>query len=365
MNKIIATFVFSFKNVFRNLKSSAIIFVLPVVFMAIFGLAFGGESDVSFQLGIYQPNQSEFNLKQIFQEVTDDSENLEITTQSYDDLEKLKTDVEKDVVSVGLSLPNSLASGSEFEILLPQNDTSSQVYSSIVLDIIEQGVFQKENINRTVINPDKEDLSGFDILAPGLIIYGLIILIPSIAQSFSQINEKNYVFRYAFSKISAIEIILGNVLFYFVLGLVQAIILYYVATLFGYQALGNLGLAIIPILLTLFFVIAVGLLIGGMFKKSEPATNVGTIINIILGFFSGAFISGIGNILEFEILGQTLQFNDFLPTKWGTVAVEKILTDNLALTDIQTELWILAISGIITLSLSAWIYANRQLKYQG
>ena len=297
MNKIFDTFLLSFKSVFRNLKSSAIIFILPVVFMAIFGLAFGGETNIRFELGIYQPDQSEFKLQEIFQEASDTSENLEIKIKNYDDLKELKGDVEKNLISIGVSLPNSLSSGAEFELLLQQNDTSSQINSSVIVDIINQTIFQGQNINRTITNPDKESLSVFDLLAPGLIVYGLIMLIPSIAQSFSQISENKYIFRYAFSKISAMEIILGNVLFYFCLGLIQAIILYNIALLFGYQASGSLALAVVPILLTLFFVIAVGLLIGGMFKKSESATNIGTIINIILGFFSGAFISGIGNIL--------------------------------------------------------------------
>ncbi len=364
MSTILATFLLSFKSTFRNLKSSGIIFILPIVFMAIFGIAFGGDSNISFNLGIYQPDNSQFNLQEIFTEVSNQSDSLEINTKTYQSLDSLRNDVKTSAISIGLSLPETLESGGEFEILLSQNDVSSQIYSSIVLDIIDQTVFEGRPISRTVINPEKQDLNGFDLLAPGLIIYGLIVLIPSIAQNFSQISEKNYVFRYSFAKVSALEIILGNVLFYFLLGTIQAIILYYTALAFGYQAIGNIWLAIVPILLTLFFVIAVGLVLGGLFKKSEPATNMGSIINIILGFFSGAFISGIGNILEFELFGRTLQFNDILPTKWGTVAVEKILTDNLDLVSIQLELLILAVSGILTLILGIFVYANRQLKYQ-
>ncbi|MEM1312060.1 MAG: ABC transporter permease [Patescibacteria group bacterium] len=364
MNKIFSTFLLSFKSVFRNLKSSAIVFVLPVVFMSVFGLAFGGENNVRFSLGIYQLDKSEFELSRIFQELSDEDNNIELTISDYNDRESLKKDVEIGNQSIGVLLLDNVQSSPEFEILLPQNNAASQVNSSIVLDTINRAFFAKDNININVINPSKENMTGFDFLAPGLIIYGLIILIPSIAQSFSQINEKNYIFRYTFSKISALEIILGNVLFYFIIGIVQAIILYYVAIMFGYQTTGNLGLAILPILLTLFFVIAVGLLISAVVSKSEAATNLGTIISIILGFFSGSFISGIGNILEFDILGRNVQFNDFLPTKWGTVAVDKILKDDLALIDIQTELWILSFLGLIVLALSIWIYANRQLKYQ-
>jgi ABC-2 type transport system permease protein len=365
MSPIFATFLLSFKAVFRNLKSSAIIFILPIVFLAIFGLAFGGNNNVKFSLGIYQPDQNEFQLTQIFKEVSDNNKNIKITVKQYNEIDQLKNAVEKKQIDIGLSLPKSISNNGEFEVLLSQNDASSQINSFIILDIIDQAIFKQKPISKTIINSDKASLTRFDLLAPGLIIYGLIILIPSIARSFSQISEKNYVFRYSFSKISAVEIILGNVLFYFFLGVIQTILLYYTATLLGYHAIGNIFVAIVPALLTLFFVIALGLIIGSLFKKSEAATNTGTIINIILGFFSGAFIAGIGSLWEFKLFGATLQFNDIFPTKWGTVAMEKILTNNLGLADIQKELGILAISGIITLSLGIWIYASRQLKYLG
>ena len=364
MNNIYSTFIFSAKTVFRNLKSSAIVFVLPIFFMGIFGVAFGGESNISFTLGIYQDGQNDFSLEEIYTQVSNENDNIEIDTIAYDNFENLKNDLESDVIDIGLSLPGNLSDGAIFEVLQDKNSVSGQINSTIVVDVIESSILQRGGVSRTILDENSLNLSGFDFLAPGLIVYGLIILIPSIAQSFSQISEKKYIFRYSFSKVTAMEIILGNVLFYFLIGLIQAFILYFVARLFGYETTGNIFIAMVPILLTLFFVVAIGLVIGSFFQKSEPATNVGTIVNIILGFFSGVFILGIGNVLEFDLFGRTFQFNDILPTKWGTVAVEKILTDDLGLVDIQNELWVLALSGIFTLAISIWVYSKKQLQNQ-
>lgn len=363
MNQIIATFIYSYRSVIRNWKSNIIMLVLPIVFMGIFGIAFGGEQDVSFEMGLYQPDTTEFSLEEIFNSASDDSDSLDIIVTAYDDLDVLNKSIKDGQITIGLALEESLSQGGEFEILLDQNDAGSQIRRSIITDVLEASFFGGKPITMEIVNPDKQDLTGFDFLAPGLIVYGLIILIPGVAQRFTELSEKKYVFRYSYSKIKSYHIILGNVLFYFAFGIVQAIILYYTATLFGYQAIGNLWIALVPVFTTLFFVIAAGLLIGSFYKQAEGATNLGTIISIILGFFSGAFISDIGNVLEFDAFGQKWQFNDLFPTKWGTEAVEKILTNNLSLVDITTELAITLISGIILLGLGIVTYSQRQLKF--
>jgi len=85
--------------------------------------------------------------------------------------------------------------------------------------------------------------------------------------------------------------------------------------------------------------------------------------SIIFGFFSGSFIVGIENVLKFEILGTTLHLNDILPTRWGTIAIEKILSKNLGLADITNELMIIFVSTVLVLSVGIIAYQRRQLRF--
>jgi ABC-2 type transport system permease protein len=367
MSTIAAIFRLNYHNTFRNLKSSGIMFVLPIVFMAIFGLAFGQENTFDFTLGTYQSEFSqELDLKTIFEEVSQESDSLEITVREYETEQSLVDAVDSEQVDVGVVTTSNVDSRqSSFEVIVPSDSLGAEIERNIVSDILTQIVTRQEVVSTRVLDPESQNLSGFDFLVPGLIIYGLIILIPGVAESFTRIIEKKYIFRFAFSRISSVEIITGTVLFYLSIGVIQAFLLYYTSLLFGYQVTGSVLVAIVPILLSLLFCIAVGIMIGAFFKKSEAATNTGTIVSIIFGFFSGSFIAGIGNILEFELFGRTFQFNDFLPTKWGTQAVEAILTKDQGLTDIQLELWVLAISGLVFVLLAAWVFSVRQLKYRG
>jgi ABC-type multidrug transport system permease subunit len=342
-------------------------FILPIVFMAIFGLAFGGANKVEFKLGIFQSssNAEIFDLEKIFNDVDKESDNLIIKTIKYENLQSLRDDLKTEKIDVGVdfSIPTEINSSPKFEVLVQAQDTESTINSTVVSQILTSVVLEGKNpVNISTLDSSKSDFSGFDYLAPGLIIYGLIILIPGIAQSFTEIKEKKYLFRYAVSKVSSFEIIFGSILFYLLLGVIQVVILYGTALAFGYNASGSLAVALVPALLSLLFTISLGLLIGAFFDKSDGATNTGTIVSIILGFFSGSFIYGIGSILKFNIFGNEIQFNDLLPTKWGTIAVEKVLSKNLSLVDIQKEILILSISGIVTILAGVWVYSSRQLK---
>jgi len=343
-------------------------FILPIVFIAIFGIAFGGSgNNLKFSLGVYKSQDQQvesIDLEKPFQEATKDSKKLQISTKKYDDLDNLIQEVKNKNIDLGVSVSFDQDKQMPlYEIILPENSLSSTLNKSVVTEILTTYSFQGNSpFKTTVADIKKSDLSGFDLLAPGLIIYGLIILIPGIAIYFTSIREKNYIFRYAVSRIKSWELILGGVLYYLLLGVIQVFILYATALAFGYKATGNVLLAIVPALLSLLFVIAIGIAISSFSDKTDSASNLGTILSIIFGFFSGSFITGIGSILEFNLLGRTFQFNDFLPTKWGTVAIEKILTNNKGLADITSEMLILGSSGLAVLILAIWLYSQKQLK---
>jgi len=61
MEKVLAIAIYNYKSLFRNIKSSAIMFVLPVIFIAVFGLAFGGSSFESFSIGLVKNDYESYS----------------------------------------------------------------------------------------------------------------------------------------------------------------------------------------------------------------------------------------------------------------------------------------------------------------
>ncbi|MEI7603634.1 MAG: ABC transporter permease [bacterium] len=362
-----AVFYFNLMNLLRNFKSAGIMFILPVVFMGVFAVAFGGNAgNINLKTGLYvQPEIGSQipDIKEILKQVDDQSDSIKITTTVYQDINSLKDEIKKDKLNTGIILTSSNNSNIPFSINIigKENNLEFQQNKGILNDVFYNAILPDSKVISSEVLNKNVSTSVFNILAPGLIIYGLLILIPGIAQSFTTITEKNYIFRFANSKAKSFHIIFGSILYYLLISVVQVLILYFTAVAFGYKATGNVFLAFIPALLTSLFVIGIGLLIGSYVKKSEASTNIGTIISIIFGFFSGSFINGIGSVMEFNLFNRVFQFNDFLPSKWGTTAIDKILTQNLTLSDITLELSILAISGLVIIAIGIVVYQKRQL----
>ncbi len=361
MQITLAILKFNLLGLLRNFKSAGIMFVIPVVFMGVFALAFGGDNQsVQMKLGYYIdpvaiPVAPDFPM--ILKEIDAENDSLSIDITDYDSTEELETALSNGQISIAMKLLMPF----EIKIIGQQEDLEYILARSVLTDIITQTLYQENTVSYDVLSSTDSSQSVYDVMVPGLIIYGLLILIPGIAQSFTTITEKKYIQRLAFSKAKSIHIIAGNIIYYLLLAVIQMLILYMTARLFGYQSSGSPLLAIIPGLFTALFVIGVGLLIGSFIKKTDAATNIGTIVSIVLGFFSGSFISGIGRVLEFNFAGRVWQINDLLPSKWGTLAMEKILANNLTLADITGELAVIFISGLVFVIVGIIIYQRKQL----
>ncbi|MEI6462454.1 MAG: ABC transporter permease [bacterium] len=371
MQAIFSIFKFQVLNLLRNFKSAGIMFILPIVFMGIFAFAFGSNTTLlNFSVGVYQPkndiSHGAPNLVEVMKKADDNSDSIKIDIKEYSSLEELTKAVNSDTINIGASLElNNLTGKLDSSIVGKQNSTGYIQYKSVLEDILYSITLPESSQLKVLSSTDtSKKTSVFDILVPGLMIYGLLILIPGIAQDFTEITEKNYIFRFRNSKTKSWQIISGTILFYLCLSIIQIILLFLTATVFGYVATGSILLALIPALLSSLFVIGIGLLIGSFVKKTAAATNIGTIVSIIFGFFSGSFISGIGSIARFDILGKTYEFNDLLPSKWGTVAIDKILSKNMGLADISTEMIVLGVTGVIIILVGIYVYDKKQLKVQ-
>lgn len=375
LERVWAIAITNFKGMFRNLKSAGIMFIIPVVFMAIFGVAFGGSvTDTTYDIGIISKSSDAGYavFKDVLTDITtrEDSEVPLFDVTEFDSIEDAEQAIKDDQIILFLDLSDNFLPGNPEAKINVSGDLTNSTYAQFA-SVIQQisGIYLDKDIEYISISGidgvEAQDFNAFDFLAPGLIVYALLILSPGVAQNFTELTDKKYTFRYFTSKARAIEIIAGNTIYQVVLALIQTMIAYATAVLFGFQANGNILLALLLAVPTALFVVGLGLTIGSFVKKPDAATNIATIISIVLGFFSGSFISGIGAIYEFEAFGRTLQFNDVFPTKWATVAMERVLKDGAGFEQISGEFFGLLISGIIFFVVGTLVYNQRQLKRVG
>ncbi|MFW5702374.1 MAG: ABC transporter permease [Candidatus Dojkabacteria bacterium] len=346
-------------NILRNFKSAGILFVLPAIFMGIFALAFGTDfSEQEYEIGLVRGEAVSEQQFQAFQEIlgSEDSPfNYEIFENEQDALNAIEED---ELAAYALLEPGSLTlRGDQFEAEFEQVSTILETFAGRFFGI-DNSFFMSEPIGT------QEDTikSPFDIVAPGLMIYGILILIPAMAQQFTQLEEKNLTFRLFTSRANAFEVIAGTAIYYLFLSMLQSVLLYYTAIIFGYNGFQNIVLTMVVAIPIGLFTTGLALIIGSLVSKVDSASNAGTILSVVLGFLSGAFIGGVSDVFAINIAGNTYAVTDLLPSKQATDALIAVLSQGKGIDAIYSELIISTLGALITLVLGTILYW--QLKFR-
>jgi ABC-2 type transport system permease protein len=354
----------NFIEFFRDFKSSAIVVIMPIMMFAVFGFIFKGDtSTMQFSVGYIADNSPTYQtLVNIIKELKNSDERITLfDLKEYTDFNEAKETiiVNKNTLVFRWKEPQGLIITGDSRN--PYFGASFGIISKITNEFfqINESIIEQESLNADVENK----FTVFDMLVPGLIVYGLLILIPHTAGLVTEMREKGYLIRYYLSKTSSFDIIMGYTLSQMALALIQTILLFYVAQAFGFKPIGNLLDATVIALLTNLFIIGIGLLIGSFVKTSNNAANVGTIISVILGFMSGSFIVGIETVTKIgEIGGRMISFNQIFASTFATQGLSQILLYGKKLTDIGFEITALTISSIIVLSAGIYFFNKFQLK---
>ncbi len=349
---------------FRDIKSSAIVIVMPIVMLLIFGFIFSGDtSSLQFDIGYVENKSTEYNgLIKILKELKNKDERIEIfVMKSYKNLDEAKNSLYENYNTLIFycNEPRGIT-------IIGDNRNSYYGAASGIINNVASEFFQikDEVIKYESLNAELEKkFTAFDFIAPGLIIYGLLILIPHTAGMMTEIREKGYLLRYYLSKTTSFDIIAGYTLSQMVLSILQTFLLFYVAQLLGFEPVGSILNAFIIAMLTNLFVVGVGLLIGSFVNGSNNAANVGTIVSVILGFMSGSFIVGIEIVTKIgEIGGRMISFNQIFASTFATQGLTQVLLYGKSLSEISFELIALTISSIIVLIAGVYFYNKLQLK---
>jgi len=237
-----------FKSLLRNLKSTAIIFVLPVAFMGIFGLAFGSDESTVYDIGLIKTDS------EIYQTVKDDviasvSQDDDSSQQvfniiEFDKFEDALIALEDTEISAILQIPDDYIPGRYTTPVIITGIPTDQAFGTISAALRSIfGEYLRIEANYINIQFSKEyennKFSSFDYIAPGMMVYGILILLPNVASNFVTIIDKKYIFRYFTSKAKSWEIILGNTIYQMVIAIINIVLLYVSARLFGFSAEGS------------------------------------------------------------------------------------------------------------------------------
>jgi ABC-2 type transport system permease protein len=140
---------------------------------------------------------------------------------------------------------------------------------------------------------ETEEFTIFDFMAPGLMIFAIMMLAMGVTQTLANEVKDKTLNRLRLTKMRSIDLMTGTSIKWLFMGALQIIILFIVAVALGTHFAGNYWLTI-PIAIGIAMVvvlasISVGLIISAFVEDPEQATNLATLIVVPLSFFTGAF----------------------------------------------------------------------------
>jgi len=184
------------------------------------------------------------------------------------------------------------------------------------------------------------------MFAPGLFAFASIYMIMMVAQSYTGERESGLLSRVAMTPTTSAEVILGSVVSYLVIGLLQASLVFLCVNALGYHPLANLlGLTVAFVIIAIFAMcnIGFGLITAAIAKSAGAATGISFLFlmpQLFLGTFVGAALSSTA-----QAAGR------FVPAFYVTDALTSLFTRGAVATSqtVMTDLAVVAVSSLVIL----------------
>lgn len=398
--KLIAVFKKSMIEQFRDYKALILTILSPIVFIVIFGLAFG-QGFYTYTLGITNEDQGELgnhliqniensqypNGNKIFETVIVNNKvesfDKGIKQQKYDAHLFIPTNFSqsfKNSMSITNSYSNSSSShSSNSSSRASQEDHAAIVISgnpsnltyNLISSFVENQIhsFVWENVktkNPTQIVYDTSGFqqiqvkSEFDNMAPGLIVFSVFFLMILSAMMITTEIENGTIQRIVLAKIKPMEICGGISLAQMVLAAIMLPLVFAMSKLVGFHTSGSFLLAYVVSLIATFSAIGIGLIIAAFCKTSLEAFIIGNVVLTPMMFLAGIFFK-VPPIKLFTIMDKEIELLSFMPTLDAVNAMNKILIQNADFYHIVPELIVLIVLSGFYFLLGVVLFRRRYM----
>jgi ABC-2 type transport system permease protein len=237
---------------------------------------------------------------------------------------------------------------------------SAQVIPAIVERALVQGVLGIKPATQALpfsfSSPSVLTAQGpsvFDSFAPGLFAFASIYMIMVVAQSYTTERENGLLKRILVTPATGADLVMGSVVSYLVIGLIQALLVFLCVYALGYHPVADpAGLLVGFCIITVFALcnIGFGLITAAIAKSAGAATGISFVFlmpQLFLGTFVGATLSSTA-----QAAGR------FLPAYYVTDALTSLFTRGASITSqtVLTDLTVVSASSVFILLAGVLIF---------
>jgi ABC-2 type transport system permease protein len=307
------------KKTIRDPAILFMIFLFPVVFVLAFGLAFGASlrngGQTVCEVGVI--NIDHGSVSQAFLTALSETEILHLRV--YDDNQTAQSDLSQGKVQAVIIIPSDFSlSFDSYQAARDDPcswinttvslylDRGSLIATQAVPSIVQQTLMMVASPYVRVPNPfrleiasliEAKKLSFFEYMAPGMFTFASIYILMMVAQSFVQDRENGMMKRIRITPITSAEFIIGQIISYMLIALVQAALVFAVVSLIGFRPNVEMPAYVFAFAIILVFSlsnIGFGLITATVAKSSGATTGISFLFllpQLFLGTFVGMSLS--------------------------------------------------------------------------
>lgn len=284
------------KEIFRNKMRIGFLLGMPLTFMIIFTIAFGSSGEETMDVGVIDRDGSESS--RAFIERMGKISGIDILP--YEDEENALKDLKDGKILAYLTIPEAFGRkmislqndrGGEITLRIKYDETLPSTASKFI-SIVRSYTFQFSEVDIPInINSDPIHISYeknlVNFFAPGIVIFGLMVLIPTAGGMITHDKERGFMERILTTPVDSWQILLGYSLPLFVVALFQIFIYMGAGFALGMKVYGNIILLFGVYLLTALWCIGIGMIISAWAKREDQAEPFSWIFMIPVAMLSG------------------------------------------------------------------------------
>jgi len=354
-------FVRDLKETYRDWLALGFLLAFPLLFMIVFGAALSGNTTPSYNIAVVDNDQSQVSasfISEALQKVP--TFNISQPASADDALKSLKLgDLRAYIVipkGFGDAVSQNLAGkAAQIELDITYDESDLSISSDIVATVnsVARSFAHIEipvSVNANPVNISHKP-KQIDFLAPGIIVFGLLIMIPTASRIMVRDKEKGYMARLLTTPTRPWEFILGYTLCMTLVAVVQIIFFMICARLFGVHVVGSVVLAFLVFLLTAIASIGIGMIVASLSKSENQSESLTWLFTMPLAMLSGVWFS-------MSYMPKYIQtFANIFPYSHAVSAAREILTRGASMAAVQSDVLFLAGWAVVATILGIFFFA--------
>lgn len=352
----------------REFQLLALVLLLPLVFLGIYAVSYSASPLVTYPLAVINQTPAGEGLIEYLQAQQYDNGKpvfaLNLTTDRSAAEIALKSQKIAALLVISTNATGKLITTVKGDALFNQFYSASPRLETAITRYADKIAGKPEAVRiQTQAMAAGAPQSEFDLYAPGVIIFALLLLIPQTAMLVAREIRWDTLRRLRLTPMSAWELLGGIGLAQMVVAVIQVITLLVGAKLMGFHNYGSPGVAMAVGLVIAFSAIGLGLMVACFVEDDSQATNIGSSVSMVQVFLSGAFFQ-LPAPTVFTLAGHPIGVFDIFPATHGFLALQQALSYGANLGEISFRLGLTLLLSLAYLAAGVIIFQRLKMREQ-